>query len=240
MTIQIHHGDCMGVLADMPDNSVDLIVTDPPYRVVSGGSNSELARRSTAREGNNNMLAKNDGRIFDHNDIKPTEYLPELYRVLRPGRDAYVMTNNITLLPLLTAAKEAGFKFHGLLVWVKNNSTPNRWYLKNLELTCYFYKPPARAIRDMGSKQAFFCNNVPPRDKQHPTQKPLALMDHYIRNSSDEGWIVFDPFMGSGSTGVAAVQAGRKFIGVEKSPEYFAVAENRLYHIQPSLLEAAE
>jgi site-specific DNA-methyltransferase (adenine-specific) len=226
LSAQLYHGDFLQIIKGVPDESVDLVLTDPPFKVISGGKGlgPELDPRHRSRPGG--MLSKNDGKIFAHNDITPSEYMPEIYRVLKPGRDAYVMTNNLTLDSLLDAAKSAGFKRHGLLFWAKNTCTPSRWYMKNTEWTVYLYKPPARPINNPGSKQTFPANN--PRNKAHPTEKPVALMEHYILNSTEPGWTVLDPFMGSGATGVACTNTGRDFIGIEIDKTYFDVADRRI------------
>lgn len=220
MTAELILGDAIAHMATMKASSIDLICTDPPFKVISGGSNIG------ANDGRpTGILAKNDGKIFKHNDIKPSEFMPLLYRVLRPGRDAYVMTNNLNLADMLNAAEDAKFKFHGLLSWDKNNCTPSRWYMKDREWVLYLYKAPARPINNPGSKQGFPCDN--PRNKKHPTEKPVALMQHYIENSTRPGWRVFDPFMGSGSTGVACMASGRRFVGIEVDPQYYKVAQRR-------------
>lgn len=215
-------GDCMHTLAVMADDSVDLILSDPPYRVISGGANKRPANFGYGVS----VLAKNDGKIFQHNDIQVRTYLPQLFRVLKPGGHCYLMTNNLNLRDLLNAAKEAGFGFHNLLAWRKNTATPNRWYMKEIELTCMFYKVPSRNINDCGAKQVFEADN--PRGKVHPTEKPISLMQHYVENSSLPGELVLDPFMGSGTTGVACTNTGRRFIGIEKDPEFFKIAERRI------------
>jgi site-specific DNA-methyltransferase (adenine-specific) len=127
---------------------------------------------------------------------------------------------------MLVAAEKAGFDFHNMLVWDKGTATPNRWYMKNCEFTGFFYKKPARAIADCGAKQLISCPQVDVTD--HPTEKPVPLMRHYIEQSSARGDIVLDPFMGSGSTGVAAVQSGRRFIGIEKDERFFNMAVRRI------------
>lgn len=217
----LHHGNALDVMASMKAGSVDLVCTDPPFRVISGGSNIGSGDgRPTG------ILAKNDGKIFKHNSVKATDYLAECYRVLRPGRDAYFMTNNLNLSEMLNAAHDVGFKFHGLLPWIKNNCTPSRWYMKDTEIALYFYKGNARPINNPGDKQSFSCDN--PRAKLHPTEKPVELMQRYVGNSTQRGWKVLDPFMGSGSTGVAALNVGCRFIGIEIDAAYYKVAEKRL------------
>lgn len=222
MIPMLHLGCALEVMAGMKAASVDLVCTDPPFKVISGGTNSKIGERH--RPGG--ILSKNDGKIFKHNDIKAADYLSECYRVLRPGRDAYFVTNNLNLSEMLIAADNVGFKFHGLLTWNKNTCTPSRWYMKDLEMVLYFYKAPARPINHPGDKQSFPCDN--PRNKSHPTEKPVELMQRYVGNSTQRGWKVLDPFMGTGSTGVAAINEGCRFIGIEKDRVYFNRAEKRL------------
>jgi site-specific DNA-methyltransferase (adenine-specific) len=219
---QFLHGDCLELMREIPDGSVDMVCTDPPYRVISGGTSSELAAGWSG-----SVLSKNDGKIFAHNDIEISSYMPALYRVLKPSGHAYVMTNNMNLRDLLNIAESCGFSFHNLLVWVKNTATANRWYMKNLEYTCLFYKKPAKRINNAGSKQTFNFDN--PRNKRHPTEKPVELMRHYIENSSDPGQIVLDPFAGSGTTAISAENAGRRWTCIERDPTYYEAAIGRVF-----------
>ena len=217
-----YHGDCFDVMRSLPDGSVDVIVTDPPYRVISGGTKSGLSQNWKGT-----ILEKNDGKIFKFNDVEIIDYMTEFYRLLKPGSHCYVMINNLNIRELLNVADKIGFGFHNLLVWVKNNTTPNRWYSKNLEYTCFFYKKPARMIYHPNSKQTFAIDNVL-RNKLHPTQKPVELFEHYILNSVGEGMIVLDPFAGSGSLAIAAENAKRRWICIERDDVYYAKAVERI------------
>ena len=169
---------------------VDLIVTDPPYRVISGGV--------TGPDRPTGILRSNDSRIFEHNDIGFGDYLPQLYLALKDPGHLYLMVNFFNLEAALAATRQAGFDIHNLLVWQKNNVTPNRWYMKNCEYVIFARKGKAMSIADCGSKTVHQFNSVGDRD--HPTQKPIDLMRLYIENSSNPGDLVLDPFMGSGST----------------------------------------
>lgn len=219
--IALYKGDAIDALKCMADNSIDLIVTDPPYRTISGGK-----KPAEGFGWHVSVVKENDGKIFKHNDVNTKEYLTEFYRVLKPGKDCYVMTNNLNLREMLNIADEVGFKFHNLLLWVKNTATANRWYMKNVEYTLYLYKPPARMINNRGSKQTHFADN--PRNKLHPTQKPLSLFKEYIENSSDPGDLVLDPFMGCGTAAVVCDATGRNFIGYELDEEYYRIAQQRV------------
>lgn len=218
--IKLKQGDSLELLKEIPDCSIDLIVTDPPYRCISGG-------RAGKRNQPSGILTKNDGKLFDHNNVKASDFFPELYRVLKDDAHCYVMVNLLNLQDFMNAAFQAGFKIHNLLIWRKNNVTPNRWYMKNCEFTLFLYKGRAKPIRNCGSKQCHDFSNIVGR-KQHPTEKPVELMEYYLLNSSCENDIVLDPFMGSGSTAVACVNTGRHFIGMELDQKYFDIAANRI------------
>lgn len=135
---------------------------------------------------------------------------------------------------IVELAQEAGFYYKTTGVWHKTNPMPrnmNIHFIQSTEMWCYFINQKKRgtfnnegcAIHD------FFECPVPvgkERDRcHHPTQKPTKMLDHLIRILSNEGDTVLDPFMGSGSTGAAALAAGRKFIGIEKNEEYFQKAK---------------
>ena len=231
-TIQLMHGDSRVLLPLIPDGSIDLIVTDPPYPTVSGGTDHSAGPQKKGHISKYSVIAKNDGRIFQHNDIKPSEYLPEFYRVLKEDADLYVMVNVLNLREFLDASHAAGFRLHNLLIWDKGTGTPNRWYMKNLEMTLYLYKGKARTINLPGSKQSFTCPN--PKGKKHPCEKPVYLMNQYVLNSSQAGETVLDPFMGSGTVGESCWLNRRRFIGMEQDPAYFAVSQQRMSNMTGS------
>lgn len=211
----LYCGDMMAILPTLPQ--VDLVCTDPPYLLTSGGNNQEWS----IGDGSYN----NNGSIVQC-DIHWTDFMPELYNVLKDNSHAYIMCNNRHVQNMLEAADDADFRFHNILVWDKLTATPNRWYMKNCEFTGFFYKGKAKYINNMGDMQLIRC----PQENYgtHPTTKPVALMRHYIENSTKAGDIVIDPFMGSGSTGVAAIESGRKFIGIELDEKYFNESCQRL------------
>ena len=215
----LYLGDCRDIIPTL--DKAKLVITDPPYRTISGGTVSEnVAGWSVS------VLSKNDGKIFDHNDITPEEIIQCIYNAMADNADAYIMTNNLNLLKFMTYADSIGLKFHNFLQWKKNTCSANRWYMIETEHVLYYYKGKARSINNKNSKQIFFAAN--PRNKEHPTEKPVSLMSHYIDNSTDIGDIVLDPFMGSGTSGVACVDLNRKFIGIEQDVKYFDIACRRI------------
>lgn len=210
-------------MAAMPAESVDLIVSDPPYRVISGGIKSTLANGYRG-----SVLSKNDGKIFEHNNITFDQFMPLFFRILKPGSHAYVMSNRVNLVAAITAAERAGFHFHNLLRWDKNTLNANRWYMLDCEYVLFLAKRPVKSIKDMSSRQGFAAPN--PRNKSHPTEKPIELFAHYILNSSEPDDLVFDPFMGGGSLALAAEQTGRRWSGCEIDLDFYLRSLERIDH----------
>lgn len=220
--IQLYKGDCLEIMKDIPDGSIDLVVIDPPYKCISGGNKKGLSYKHKGA-----ITEKNDGKIFDYNDINIKDYMQEIYRVLKENTQCYVMTNVLNIEEMMLEAKNTGFKLHNLLVWEKQNCTPNRWYMKNCEYTLFLRKGKAKPINNMGSKTVHQFFN-PQGNKLHPTEKPVDLMELYITNSSNENDTILDCFMGSGSTGEACLKTNRNFIGIEQDDKYFEIAYNRI------------
>ena len=235
MKIEIHNIDCMELLKSIETESIDCLVTDPPYKIVSGGmttsknSCSGMLKPINKRWGDD-ITGLRKGKLFEHADIEFKTWLPEVYRVLKNGTDAYIMTNARNLKQLQIEADKVGFKFHNILVWNKLNATPNRWYMQGIEFILYMYKSPAKSINNMGTKNIF--NIANPTNKLHPTEKPVELMKIFIENSTKKGDIVLDPFVGGGSAPIACKLNDREFIGSEIDENYFKVAINRINKVR--------
>jgi site-specific DNA-methyltransferase (adenine-specific) len=210
----LYHGDALDLLPDLR-GCADLIVTDPPYKLTSGGTGSGA------------MGGKFDDEVYDNTGllmdvVRWAEIGGPLFRALGPDGDAYVMCEDKNLFAAHGGFLGAGFKFHSLLTWDKISPSRTRFYMKDCEFTLYLWKGKARDINNGGDTRV---TQMPrPKDAVHPTQKPVELMAIYIRNSSDTGQLVLDPFMGSGTTLVAAVQEGRRAIGIEKDLAHFEAA----------------
>lgn len=214
-------GDCLERMKEIPDGSVDLILTDVPYKVITGGrKDGAKSKRPAGILTDNTELMKNIPKFDD--------WLPECYRVLKDGTHAYFMVNYNNLVELHQSVEKCGFKVHNLLVWQKNNNTPSQYYMKNCEYIIFARKGKAKWINDIGgSKTVHTFKNII-GNKNHPTEKPVELMEFYILNSTDENDTVLDPFMGSGATGVASLNANRKFIGIEIVDNYYDIAKDRI------------
>lgn len=213
-------GDAMAIMPSLP--KVDLVVSDVPYALTTGGRSKSSKTMSGIFASHNYA---NDGQLIMATVPFP-EMMASLHAVLVDDADCYVMSNDKNLHPVIDAAKNAGFSLHNVLVWDKVTPTANRWYMKNLEFTAYLWKGRAKTINDPSSKQLL--RGGVDKEAGHPTEKPVALMEEYVRNSSAPGDVVLDPFMGSGTTGVACMRLGRKFVGIEIHEPFFDMAVARL------------
>ena len=217
--VQLLQGDCLELMKDIPDGSIDLIVTDPPYTMTKRGKSCRP-----------NWMPNNMGdNVFDGALPDPDVWMRECFRILKDGTHFYTFCNTNDLQKFLNTAADSGFKLHNVLTMVKNTKMPNRWYMKNCELILFFRKGKAKPIKNMCCRDWFFVDMPTKKTgKLHITEKPLETIEMFVTNSSDAGAIVLDPFMGSGTTGVACVKTGRRFIGMELDPGYFDIAYNRI------------
>ena len=226
MNYQLYLGNALELFQNIPNNSIDCIITDPPYETISGGAQeNEFVNRPTG------ILAKNDGKIFDYNDISITSWISECYRVLKENTHIYIMTNLLNLEEYMCEIRKAGFSIHNLLIWEKNNATPNRWYMKNCEYIIFARKGAAKPINNCGCKTVLPIKNV--KNRIHPTEKPIELLEIFIKNSSNPGDTILDPFGGSMSTALAAIKTGRNAISFEIDENYYNLGKERLDNFNP-------
>lgn len=218
-------GDCIEYIKTIPDESVDLLVTDPPYKVTPRGCNGNSG----------GMLKKSinkKGMVFEHNNIDCEIYAPEFYRILKDGSHCYVMTNHINLIHMLNTFTGCGFHFIKSLVWNKGNKIMGLYYMSQFEYILFFRKGRGIKIKNCGTSDILSVQSKKTKDENgqniHDTEKPVELMEILISNSSNEGDIVIDPFMGVGSTGIACKNLHRRFIGTEIDKHYYDIAVERI------------
>ena len=250
----LYNGDCRDMLKQYPDNFFDCCVSDVPYKIVSGGARvtEESVNKFGAKDPkgilkrrvNNPLKQKwlkqgdsanaddaalfvSKGKLFENCDIKFSEWLPEVYRVMKSGTHIYFMVNGRNLKELQIEAEHARFIYQNTLVWVKQNATPNHYYMQKCEFILMLRKGSARDINNFGTTNVFTDLN-PIGNKYHPTEKPVSLMKKLIENSSNKGDIVLEPFAGAGSTLIAAKELNRNYVGSEIDKKYYNVAISRL------------
>jgi site-specific DNA-methyltransferase (adenine-specific)/modification methylase len=225
---EVHAGDARDLIRAVPDQSVDLVCTDPPYNLASySRGNIAMSWRSDF----NNDLAPWDQVTFD-----PKDWLDQIRRVLAPHGNLFAFTS-YNLLGRWHEVFDPAFDTFQFLVWHKTNPPPKlrrAGFLNSCELVvCCWDRGHTWNFgrqRDMHNFiEAPICaGRERVKDPKHPTQKPLAVLRHLVGLASRPSDLVLDPFMGVGSTGVAALGLGRRFVGFELDPAYVAAARARL------------
>jgi len=212
-------GDCLERMKEIPDGSIDMVLTDPPYKVTSRGGHTNAGGMMLDDE-------MRKGKVFKHNKIIINDWLGTLYRVLVESGHCYVMTNNKNITEFLKVVDNSEFHLVKCLVWAKDNKIMSQAYMSQFEYILFLRKGKFKKINNCGTSDLIHAKN--PKNKIHPTQKPVELMEVLISNSSNEGDTILDPFMGAGSAGLAAKNLNRKFIGIELDENYFNIAKTRI------------
>ena len=215
-------GNCYDELKKIPDNSVDLVVTDPPYEIVGLHGAGIIKNRPYLRQ----MMNSNLGSGIN------IELLDELSRIMKHIY-IYIWCNKEQLYDYLTYfVKEKGCNFE-MFIWNKTNVPPftNGHYLKDKEYCLLFWEQGCKIQGSYETMATVYRTTINSKDKlyyKHPTIKPLIILENFVKNSSREGDTVLDCFMGSGTTGVACRNLNRDFIGIEINPEYYEIRKNRI------------
>ncbi len=220
----IHLGDSYKLIKNIPDKSIDLIITDPPYEIETIGGNTNIGTSLK-----NNMLKQlNQLNITDGIDYS---LLEEYVRVMKKI-NIYIWCNKKQILEYLKFFVEKYNCSFEIMTWCKTNPTPlcGGNYLIDKEFCLYFRK----GVKLNTTFETAFTYWVLPKniyDKNkfwHPTIKPLEIIKKLIINSSNKNDVILDTFCGSGTTCVACKETGRRFIGMEIDPEYHKIAVDRL------------
>jgi DNA modification methylase len=224
----IWQGDSRELLARVPDASVDLICTDPPYNL--GGYSTGNIDMSWRKSFNNDVAA------WDQLAFEPAEWLAEFRRVLKPTGTLFAFTS-YNLLGRWHEVFDPAFDTFQFVVWHKTNPPPKLrrvGFLNSCELIVACWDKGHTwnfgRQRDMHNFiEAPICaGRERVKDPVHPTQKPLRVLRQLVEWGSRPGDLVLDPFMGVGSTGVASLELGRRFVGIELDEGYVAAARRRL------------
>jgi DNA modification methylase len=224
-TNEIIHGNAYALIKELPDHSVDLIYTDIPYEFEAGDNATEpgLQSRLANRKAELNAIRMGiDYTILD-----------EFHRVLKKlNLFIWCSKKQVPEIMNLILGKRPDAYFE-IIVWTKNNPTPttNQTWLPDVEYCLYFREKGVRLNDGYELKSKWYNSSINKDDKDeygHPTIKPLDLVSRHIKHTSNQGDIVLDPFSGSGTTAVAAVEAGRKFIAYELSEDYYRKSVDRL------------
>ena len=210
---KIYNTDCLEFMHSMPDSCVDLVVTDPPYEIHTKGGG--LGRRPVYENG---AL----GKISQGFDAEAT--LEQIARICKKI-NIFIFCSTKQKPRIMNWGYERGCNI-AELAWYKPNAAPftNNTFKSDLENIIY--------IREKGVKikgiSKLFTHNCGKSKYGHPTEKPLEIIEKLILTASNEGDLIFDPFMGSGTTAVACKELNRNFIGCEIEAKYCEIAEKRL------------
>ncbi len=221
---QVITGDCLDVLRTLDAGSVDAVVTDPPY---SSGSRQSINSRG--------VISKNGSRANDAwlqmDTMGHDTYVRWMRQVAglsitacRTGAHAYIFTDWRQYTNIVTTWESVGWTLRSVIVWDKNRGgAMGSFWRNNHEWICVFAKGPPTPLPHGGFFNTY--REAKPQGGDHPTEKPVGLM-RYIIDAVDG--LILDPFAGSGTTGVACVQTGRRFIGIELAPGYADIARARI------------
>ena len=211
MSIELLQGDCLELMKDIPNKSVDMILTDIPYGVVNRSDNGLR------------NLNKGKADVFD---LDMNEMLEEFYRVSRGQIIVFCGKEQFSDIYEFFASQKGTTR---PIVWHKSNPSPMNGqyvYLSGVELAVWF-KPRGRKVFNAHCKNTVFNHSNGSR-KFHPTQKNIKLFEELVTDNTNENETVLDPFMGSGTTGVACKNLNRNFIGMELDEDYFKIAKERI------------
>lgn len=233
-TAEIFEGDALTILSGMAGESVDTVITDPPYN--SGGRTASDRSQNSARGKYVSSDAKHGLADFVGDNRDQRSYvtwlsliLGECFRVSRPGAHALVFTDWRQLPATSDALQVAGWTWQGTLVWHKPIARPRRGgFRANTEFILWGSHGPYNGHRELYLPGMFSASQPRGRQRRHITQKPVEGLLGELVAICPNGGTVLDPFAGSGSTGEAALQSGRDFVGIELSEHYAGLARERL------------
>lgn len=237
---KIYNEDCLEGMKRIEDKSIDLIITDPPYLHVKGGMKSKKYNTGTWK-GNSDMVT----RMSDFDKSKIYEFLdasiPKMKKV-----NMYIFCSKLQLLHYFEYLSEHKKLKFDLLVWdkVKYSMKSTKFYTSDIEYIVRIYEPGVslrKVFVEDGSKSdinLYLKKQAYQQPKgEHGTMKPVDMLMNFINVASDKDQVILDPFMGSGSTAIAAMNTNRSYVGFELDKIYFDLANKR---INDSVLNLAE
>lgn len=215
-------GDCISVLKDIESNSIDCLITDPPY-----GTNDEYGK--LIKRGNKHTSFN----VIEWDTILPTAFLEDVYRVLKEDSWGFIFVDKKEVTTVWNVLEKYGFKPRNTFYWVKSNKapTPRKNFKSSVEVAIAFTKGRTNMKWKGGANQNNYIILPFVMGKErvnHPTQKPVKLISHFIELVTNPGDIILDPYIGSGTTAVAAKLLGRGYVGIELESEYYDIAKRRV------------
>lgn len=234
----LYNTSCMDAMKNMENDSVDLVLTDPPYNL--GLFMKNRATNLKAMRENFFGAAGWDNLEYSEWEIDMDQMFGELARVIKPRGSVIMFMSIIKVETIIRLAEKHGFYYKTTGIWHKKNPMPrnmNLHFINSTEAWIYFiYKARTGTFNNAGKAMHDFIETsvTPVGEKtygKHPTQKPIQLLEHFVTTLSNENDVIFDPFSGSGSSGVAALMHNRRFIGSEINEVYYKNSIERLASI---------
>jgi site-specific DNA-methyltransferase (adenine-specific) len=239
-SIRLLKGDCIEMLNQAKENSVDMIFADPPYFLSNGGITCHAGKMVSVNKG---KWDKSKG-VEDNHQFN-LEWLRACQRVLKPDGTIWVSGTTHVIYSVGFAMQQLGYKILNDIVWYKRNAPPNlscRYFTHSTEIViwaakneksrhCFDYQLMKAMNQGKQMRNVWEISAPPSKEKKfgkHPTQKPVELLNRIILASTKEGDLVIDPFCGSSTTGVSALMLNRKYIGIELEDEYLQLSVKRL------------
>jgi site-specific DNA-methyltransferase (adenine-specific)/modification methylase len=228
-------GDCMEKLKEIPDGSIELILCDPPYNLAKYSTGN--MKFEWRKEINNDVAG------WDLRELSPIDLLEDFKRVLSPTGNIFIFTS-YNLIGKWHEVFDSEFDTFQFMVWHKTNPIPNvrrSSFLNSCELiVCMWNKGHTWNFSKQNEMHNFIESPICMgserlKEPRHPTQKPLAVLKQIIKIASKEKDLVLDMFMGVGSTGVAAIELNRRFLGIEIDGTYFKASQQRMQHTEANL-----
>ncbi|MDE2037909.1 MAG: site-specific DNA-methyltransferase [Patescibacteria group bacterium] len=256
----LYHGDSLNVLAQLPENSIDMIFADPPYNLSNGGFSVHAGKMVSVNKGD---WDKSKGFKDDYDFHY--RWLEACKRILKPNGTLWVSGTYHSIYQCGHALQALGYHILNDISWFKPNASPNLscrfftashetiiWarkdkkgkhtfnyeWMKNKEWPSDFFKNPNKQMRSVWhipDVEDVWTVGTPKREEKtfgkHPTQKPLELLRRIVLASTNRGNIVLDPFTGSSTTGIASIMNGRKFVGIDTTKDFLELSKKRLLEL---------
>jgi len=212
---KVYNMDAIEGLKLIVPESIDMIFTDPPYKLVAGGRKKSLLRNN---EGVNPFTTT--GECFKYKTPKFSEWIPLLYPIMKDKTYILIMTNDRNMREIWLECEKAGFIFCEILIMNKSNAVPSSYFYKSCEFLLMFRKGGYKKLEKYGQRNVI--DVVMPRGKNkiHPTQKPEEIVRPIIEACSKENEVILDPFMGSCVVAKVAKDMNRKYMGFEIDNTY--------------------
>ena len=238
-SIKLFNTDCLNTMKELRDNTVDLIVTDPPYNL--GNFMKERATNLRQMRPNSFYNAGWDDLCYQDWLNNMNVFFEQASRIIRKGGSMIVFMSLIKTESVIKLAQKHGFYYKTTGIWHKTNPMPrnmNLHFINSVEGWIYFTYETHTGTFNNNSKvmHDFVESSLTPKNEKkygsHPTQKPEKIIQHFVELLSEENETILDPFMGSGTTGVVSRRLNRNFIGIELNENYFDIALKRISDVK--------